>query len=113
MSLEKIGGYEVTHVENGIDAVAAASRQAFDVIVLDGMMPGKSGLDAAREIRANGLVTTPIIFLSAKNDERDIAEFLTFGTGFIAKPFDPMSICQLIEQILKKHADETGKKWQK
>jgi OmpR-family two-component system manganese-sensing response regulator len=100
ISLEKIGGHQVTVVEDGEAAVDLATRQAFDLIILDGMMPKKSGLQAAQEIRGAGLVTTPIIFLSAKSDERDIREFLELGVGYIAKPFEPTQICAHIDEIL-------------
>lgn len=98
--LEKIGGHTVQLVGDGAAAVALAQRESFDLIVLDGMMPIKSGLQAATEIRTSGIVATPIIFLSAKNDERDIQAFLTLGVGFIAKPFEPTQICSRIDAIL-------------
>lgn len=100
LCLEKIGGHTVALANDGVEAVEMASRQAFDLIILDGMMPRKSGLQAAQEIRASGIVTTPIIFLSAKNDERDIAAFLALGVGFIGKPFEPTEICGRIDGIL-------------
>lgn len=98
--LEKIGGHTVQLVADGAAAVSLAQREAFDLIILDGMMPLKSGLQAATEIRASGVVSTPIIFLSAKNDERDIQAFLHLGVGFIAKPFEPTQICTKIDAIL-------------
>jgi DNA-binding response OmpR family regulator len=98
--LEKIGGHTVQLVGDGAAAVSLAQRESFDLIVLDGMMPIKSGLQAATEIRAAGIVSTPIIFLSAKNDERDIAAFLSLGVGFIPKPFEPTQICAKIDSIL-------------
>ena len=99
--LEKIGGHTVQLVGDGAAAVALAQRESFDLIVLDGMMPIKSGLQAAAEIRASGIVSTPIIFLSAKNDERDVQAFLSFGVGFIPKPFEPTQICPKIDAILE------------
>ena len=99
--LEKIGGHTVQLVGDGAAAVSLAQRESFDLIVLDGMMPIKSGLQAASEIRASGVVSTPVIFLSAKNDERDIQAFLSLGVGFIAKPFEPTLICAKIDAILR------------
>lgn len=98
--LEKIGGHTVQLVGDGAAAVSLAQRESFDLIILDGMMPIKSGLQAATEIRASGIVSTPIIFLSAKNDERDIQAFLNLGVGFIPKPFEPTQICAKIDAIL-------------
>lgn len=99
--LERIGGHTVELVQDGAAAVATATRQAFDLIILDGMMPLKSGLQAAKEIRAFGVLTTPIIFLSAKIDEKDIQSFLSVGVGFIPKPFEPTEICGKIDEILR------------
>lgn len=99
--LEKIGGHTVELVGDGAAAVDRALRQAFDLIILDGMMPIKSGLQAAHEIRAAGIVTTPIVFLSAKNDEKDVKTFLAVGVGFIAKPFEPSEICAKIDSLLQ------------
>lgn len=104
ISLEKIGGHTVELVGDGASAVSMATRKAFDLIILDGMMPIKSGLQAAAEIRQAGIVTTPIIFLSAKNDERDIKAFLGLATGFIPKPFEPTEICARIDSILSRHS---------
>lgn len=99
--LEKIGGHTVQLVGDGAAAVSCAQREAFDLIILDGMMPIKSGLQAATEIRDSGITTTPIIFLSARNDERDIQAFLKLGVGFIPKPFEPTQICTKIDSILQ------------
>ncbi len=98
--LEKIGGHTVQLVGDGAAAVSHAQREAYDLIILDGMMPIKSGLQAASEIRESGIVSTPIIFLSARNDERDIQAFLNLGVGFIPKPFEPTQICMKIDSIL-------------
>jgi two-component system OmpR family response regulator len=100
MCLEKIGGHTVELAADGAEAVDFATRRSYDLIILDGMMPLKSGLQAAQEIRASGIVTTPIIFLSAKIDDRDVASFLSVGTGFIPKPFEPTEICARIDDIL-------------
>ena len=96
LCLEKIGHHEVVHAEDGELAVQQAQTQAFDLIILDGMMPKKTGLMVAQEIRSAGLAT-PIIFLTAKSDE---PAYQTLGNGYIAKPFEPTLICARIEEIL-------------
>ena len=100
LCLERLGFHEVLSAVDGEQAVNMAMSTAFDLILLDGIMPKKNGIDVAQELRANGLLT-PIIFLSAKSEEKDIQEFLKLGTGYIPKPFDPQTISQRIEQILK------------
>jgi DNA-binding response OmpR family regulator len=69
--LEKIGGHTVTVCEDGVLALTALSTQTFDLVILDGMMPKKDGLQVAREMKAEGR-SEPIIFLSAKSDEKDV-----------------------------------------
>lgn len=101
LCLEKIGGHSVTVASDGAQALEAALKTKFDLIILDGMMPKLAGLEVARELRNRGLHQTPIIFLSAKSEEKDIKQFLAFGTGFIGKPFDPQAICGRIDEILK------------
>lgn len=100
LCLEKIGGHTVVLREDGEAALTTALREPFDLILLDGMMPKKSGLQVALEIQASGVVGTPIIFLSAKTDEKDVGQFLKLGTGYIPKPFDPQTICARIDAIL-------------
>jgi len=102
LCLEKIGGHEVVVRHDGEAAFDTASREPFDLIILDGMMPKKNGLQVAIELQASGVVGTPIIFLSAKTEESDIEEFLKVGSGYIAKPFDPQTICDQIDKILGK-----------
>lgn len=97
LCLEKIGGHTVTISTDGEEALLALPGKAFDLIILDGMMPKKSGLQVARELKSRGN-QIPIIFLSAKNDEK---EYLAFGRGYIPKPFDPATICSKIDEILK------------
>jgi two-component system OmpR family response regulator len=100
--LERIGGHTVTLCEDGESALRTALMpNQFDLILLDGMMPKKHGLQVARELRAVGH-TGPIIFLSAKSEERDIRDFLALGQGFIAKPFEPTTICARIDEILRR-----------
>lgn len=104
MALEKIGGHKVTHVDNGISAIEKALAQDFDLILLDSMMPGKDGLRVCSELKEVHELATPIIFLSAKSQESDIKEGLSHGAmGYIQKPFDPKTICKLIEDILQTH----------
>lgn len=101
LCLEKIGGHSVSVASDGALALAAALKEKFDLIILDGMMPKLAGVEVARELLARGMNSTPIIFLSAKSEEKDIKQFLALGTGFIGKPFDPQTICFRIDEILK------------
>lgn len=99
LCLEKLGGHQVVATADGQAALEAGLLETFDLIILDGMMPNKNGLQAAHDLRQAG-VKTPIIFLSAKCDTKAINEFLRAGSGYISKPFDPQKICHTINEIM-------------
>lgn len=101
MALESLGGHQVTVASDGEMALQTALSGDFDVILLDEMMPKMNGLSVCRAYREQSLKRVPIIFLSAKSQESDIQEFKNTAQGFIAKPFDPMTLNPLIDQILK------------
>ena len=100
MTLEALGGHEVHAVDNGEDAFNKALAESYDVILLDEMMPKMNGIKVCKELRARK-VNTPIIFLSAKSQLTDVEIFEAVGTGFIPKPFDPMTLNAKILQILE------------
>jgi two-component system, OmpR family, response regulator len=101
ITLEKLGGHEVTVVADGEQALIFGLSGQYDLILLDEMMPKLNGLKVSAELFARGNVPPPIIFLSAKSQESDIKEFYQHGTGFIPKPFDPMTLSQQILTILQ------------
>jgi DNA-binding response OmpR family regulator len=100
--LEKIGGHSVFIAVDGEIALSEALRSSYDLLVLDGMMPKKTGLQVATEYRKVLQALTPIIFLSARFEEKEVEKYHELGGGFIAKPFDPMTICQQIDEIFHK-----------
>lgn len=78
---------EVDYCARGREAVDLVERNPFDVIVLDVMMPGLSGIDACRELRARG-VFTPVLFLTARDSLDDVlAGFDSGGDDYLVKPF--------------------------
>lgn len=99
--LERVGHHEVVIATNGREALEKATAEAFDLIILDGMMPELSGPEVCRQYRQSCHQPSPVIFLSAKSAQHDIAEFLDLGVGYIQKPFNPQTLCQQIETILK------------
>jgi DNA-binding response OmpR family regulator len=87
---------DVTVAPDGKQALRLYLTQAFDVLVLDVMMPGKNGFDLAREIRA-GDKTIPIIMLTSKSQTEDVVEgFKSGANDYLKKPF---SIGELIIRI--------------
>lgn len=80
-------GYQVDVANNGQEAVEQAKENAYDVIILDIMMPVKSGLEALKEIRANGN-RTYIMMLTAMGEEDDKVTGLDAGADdYLTKPF--------------------------
>ncbi len=96
--LSKVGNHHLDRAADGVEAIEFLKNNTYDLILLDGMMPKMSGLEVLTEIRAEGN-TTPTILLSAKNDALEIKKFESMGAVHMAKPFDPTTICQNIEEI--------------
>ena len=79
-------GLEVTAVRSGEEALRRVEEGRFDLILLDIMMKGLSGLEVCRQIR--GRVDCPILFLSAKDSVKDIVKGLDLGADdYLTKPF--------------------------
>ena len=88
-------GFDVTLASDGEDAEGRLSENSFDLLILDIMMPGKSGLDICREVRAESPV--PIILLTAKDAEVDKVVGLEVGADdYVTKPF---SVRELLGRV--------------
>jgi len=99
-------GYEVTTAGDGQAALEAARGERLDVILLDVMLPGMSGIEVLRVLRKEG-VTTPIIILSAKGDEIDRVVGLKVGADdYVAKPFSRPELLARIEAVLRRQRRE-------
>jgi len=82
-------GCDVEHVSSGEEAIAAAQVGAYDIILMDMRMPGMSGVDAARRLRAIG-VQTAVVALTANAFEEDRQVCLAAGMNdFLVKPLSP------------------------
>lgn len=80
-------GHSVTSASTGERGLQLARTGSFDVIVLDVMLPGMSGLDVAAELRGGG-ITTPILMLTARDEEVDVIQGLQEGAdAYLPKPF--------------------------
>jgi len=98
--LEK-SGFIVTTAKNSEDAKDKLKIIKFDILVLDIMMPGESGLSLTKKIKKNS--KTPIILLTAKGDTEDRIKGLEFGADdYLAKPFAPKELLLRIQNILNK-----------
>ena len=94
-------GYEVLACKDGAEALAAYAERRPDLLILDVMMPKKSGYDVCAEIRRNDDLL-PVMFLTAKSSEEDVVLGLGLGADdFIAKPVRLDELLARIAVILK------------
>ena len=85
----KTEGYDVEVVEDGEAGARRGREGAFDLIVLDVMLPKKDGFEVCRELRRGGL-KTPILLLTAKSQEAEKVMGLDLGADdYVTKPFSP------------------------
>lgn len=94
-------GYRVTTAASAAEARAKLDQLAFDLLVLDVMMPGENGLDLARAVRARS--TVPILMLTARTETEDrIAGLETGADDYLSKPFNPRELLLRIGGILRR-----------
>lgn len=95
-------GWDVKTHSNGIDAVEAARSRRPDVIILDVMLPGKSGFDILSEIRADAdLAGTPVLMLTARGQKKDREMAERAGAShYMTKPFSNAEILETVRQLV-------------
>ena len=94
-------GYEVSVAENGDDALTLARQTAFDLVVLDVMLPGIDGYEVCRRLRAESSV--PVLFLSARDTELDKVVGLEIGgDDYLAKPFGVRELQARVKALLRR-----------
>ncbi|MCA3350207.1 MAG: response regulator [Roseomonas sp.] len=97
-------GFRVSTAENAAAARAALADMAFDLLVLDVMMPGETGLELTAALRAEGQ-EVPILMLTARGAPDDRIAGLEQGVDdYLAKPFDPRELALRIRTILRRAA---------
>ena len=95
-------GYTVETVSDGNDAVPRATSEAFDLIILDLMLPHRSGFDICRDLRQQGL-QTPILMLTARGQVTDKVVGLKLGADdYLTKPFEMIELLARIEALLRR-----------
>jgi two-component system, OmpR family, response regulator RegX3 len=101
-------GFQVTLAADGADAEGKLADGRFDLLILDIMMPGKSGLDICREVRAQSPV--PIILLTAKDAEVDKVVGLEVGADdYVTKPFSVRELLGRVRaQLRRRELDRSG-----
>jgi len=99
-------GYAVEVVNDGTLAIKRILEGAFDLILLDLMLPGADGFTVCRETRMQG-ISTPIIMLTAKGEEVDRIVGLELGADdYVTKPFSPRELLARIKAVLRRVHDE-------
>lgn len=95
-------GYETCGCKDGNEALSAFAQRRPDLLILDVMMPGKSGFDVCVEVRRSD-PTVPIIFLTAKTSEADVVIGLGLGADdFIPKPFRIRELLARVSAALRR-----------
>lgn len=94
LSLEAVGGFRVTCLNSGVEAVAKAAAIKPDLILLDVMMPGLDGPSTLQALRKlPELAHVPIVFMTARVQPAEVKKYLEIGAiGVTAKPFDAMAL---------------------
>ena len=99
--LEKTGGYQTHWVARGDEALAAFEASSPDLVLLDLMLPGMTGLDVCKAIRAKSRV--PIIMVTALVEEIDRLLGLELGADdYICKPFSPREVVARVKAVLRR-----------
>lgn len=94
-------GYKVTGAPDGRALMDMLGRNSIDLIVLDLMLPGPSGVDLCREVRTNSYV--PIVMLTARAGETDRISGLEGGADdYVTKPFSPRELLARIRSVLRR-----------
>jgi DNA-binding response OmpR family regulator len=93
-------------VDNGDEALARLSADHYDLVMLDVMMPGTSGTDVLRQMRADdGLRDVPVIVMSAWQSPQDVASALEAGADrFLAKPFRIDELGSMVRGLVSRSA---------
>jgi two-component system KDP operon response regulator KdpE len=100
-------GYDVTTASSGEEALVALAKRAEDVVILDLVMPGMSGLDVCRSVREHSNV--PVIVLSAHGDEHDKVLALDLGADdYLMKPFGMEELLARIRVAIRHSAGQGG-----
>jgi two-component system, OmpR family, alkaline phosphatase synthesis response regulator PhoP len=100
--LMKRAGYTVSVARDGEEAIAAILRDRPALVLLDLMMPKKSGFEVCQEVRANDAVKdTLILMLTAKGRDTDVAKGLGLGAdAYMTKPFSTRDLVRKVREML-------------
>jgi DNA-binding response OmpR family regulator len=103
-------GHQVIRAQDGEQAVTLAASQLPDLILLDAMMPGLSGFEVLRRLKADpALRAVPVIMVTAKGHERDVLSGLRGGAvDYVVKPFSLKELAARVDLALRKEPPATA-----
>lgn len=98
----RFSGHRVSQADHGLDGLAIAQREHFDLVVLDVMLPGLDGFEICRRLREAGKFV-PVLFLTARDEPSDRVEgFVTGGDDYLTKPFSIDELTLRVAAILRR-----------
>ena len=101
----RLEGYEVRSARDGLEGLAMAAKDPYDLIILDIMLPKMDGFEVCKRLRRDR-VTTPILMLTAKGQEIDKVLGLELGADdYVTKPFSSRELLARIKAILRRGRD--------
>jgi DNA-binding response OmpR family regulator len=102
-------GYVVDSAKDGEEGLEKVTTSPFDLLILDVMLPHRSGFDICRDIRQAGLAT-PILFLTARNELLDkVVGFKLGGDDYVTKPFEAAELMVRVEALLRRAPVQAGR----
>ena len=96
-------GCRILEAADGNAALDLAKREKPDLVLVDWMMPGLTGIEVMKALRADpATATVPIIMLTAKGQEKDREQAVKAGTDFyLIKPFSPLELLKKVREVLE------------
>lgn len=101
-------GYEVEFAHDGLDASRKLAIEPFDLVILDLMLPSKSGLELCAEIRKSEIATPILVLTALSNTIEKIAGFKLGADDYVTKPFDTLELMARIEALLRRSSSRQG-----
>lgn len=104
----EIEGYKMISESDGLNGYQAIEKEKPDLVVLDLMLPGMSGLDVCRKMKAHpDLKNIPVIMISAKSEEVDVVVGLELGADdYVTKPFSPKILFSRVKAVLRRGKEQ-------